>query len=63
MSASRPLSMNSSPIAQPAYGARYFSGAGSSAPAWTMMVCSIAPYWFRISRMRATWKFFWPMET
>ena len=43
-STSTPFSMTSSPIATPEYGARYWSGAGSSAPATTTMVCSIAPY-------------------
>src|SRR5487761_1994236 len=35
--------MTSSPIATPAYGARYWSGAGSPAPATTTIVWSIAP--------------------
>ena len=55
--------MNSSPIAQPAKGAMYWSAAGSEAEATTMMVCSIAP---RSSSIRTDWATcadFWPIAT
>ena len=45
--------MISSPIATPAYGARYWSGAGSSAPATTTIVCSIAPYFSSVATVCA----------
>ena len=60
---STPFSMTSSPIATPEYGARYWSGAGSSAPATTTIVCSIAPYCSRIATVLATVDSFWPIAT
>src|SRR5215467_14054512 len=50
--ASRPLSMISSPIAQPAYGARYFKGAGSSAPACTMIMLKRAVLLKQLANLR-----------
>src|ERR687895_179676 len=55
--------MISSPIAQPANGARYRIGAGSVAAAATTMVCSIAPYCSRIPTVSAIEDCFWPMAT
>ena len=55
--------MISSPIAPPANGARYWIGAGSSAPATTTMVCSIAPYCSRIATVCATLDCFCPIAT
>ena len=55
--------MISSPIAAPEYGARYWSGAGSSAPATTTMVCSMAPYCSSTATVLATVESFWPMAT
>ena len=55
--------MISSPMATPAYGARYWSGAGSSAPATTTMVCSMAPWASRMATVLATVESFWPMAT
>ena len=55
--------MISSPIAAPAYGARYWSGAGSSAPATTTIVCSIAPYCSSTATVFATVESFWPIAT
>ena len=63
MSASRPLAMNSSPMAQPAYGARYCNGAGSDALAATMTVCSMAPYSSSVAWIEATLLCFWPTAT
>jgi hypothetical protein len=55
--------MNSSPIATPAYGARYWSGAGSDAEAVTTMECSIAPCSSSWATTWATVDCFWPMAT
>ena len=55
--------MTSSAMATPLYGARYWRGAGSSAPATTTIVCSIAPYCSRIATVLATVESFWPMAT
>jgi hypothetical protein len=55
--------MTSSPIATPAYGARYWSGAGSSAPATTTIVCSMAPYFSSVATVWATVESFWPIAT
>ena len=60
---STPFSMTSSPIATPEYGARYWSGAGSSAPATTTIVYSIAPYCSRMATVLATVESFWPIAT
>ena len=55
--------MISSPMAQPEYGAMYCSGAGSSAPATTTIVCSIAPYFSSVATVWATVESFWPIAT
>ncbi len=55
--------MTSSPIVTPVYGARYWSGAGSSAPATTTIVWSIAPYCSSTATVLATVDSFWPMAT
>ena len=55
--------MTSSPIATPLYGARYWSGAGSSAPATTTIVWAIAPCFSRIATVEATVESFWPIAT
>jgi len=55
--------MTSSAMATPAYGARYWSGAGSSAPATTTIVYSIAPYCSRMATVFATVESFWPIAT
>src|SRR5438067_2147149 len=54
MSASFPLSRKYSPIAHAPNGARYWSVAGSEAPAITTMVCSIAPCSSRVATIFAT---------
>ena len=58
----RPLD-DKGPIATPEYGARYWSGAGSSAPATTTIVYSIAPYCSRMATVLATVESFWPIAT
>ena len=55
--------MTSSPNAAPEYGARYWSGAGSSAPATTTIVWSIAPYFSSVATVWATVESFWPIAT
>jgi len=55
--------MTSSAMATPEYGARNWSGAASSAPATTTIVCSMAPYFSRIATVLATVESFWPMAT
>jgi hypothetical protein len=44
-------------------GARYWSGAGSSAPATTTIVCSIAPFASSTATVFATVESFWPIAT
>ena len=58
-----PLSMNHSPIAAPANGARYWLAAESDAPDARMMLYGIAPASSRIEMMRATVDCFCPIAT
>ena len=58
-----PLSMNHSPIAAPANGARYWFAADSEAGAATMMVYGIAPAASRAAINRAMVDSFWPIAT
>ena len=62
-SACLPLYMKYSPIAQPAYGAMYCSGAGSDAEAETTIVCSIAPCCSSVWTTCATVESFCPIAT
>ena len=58
-----PLYMKYSPMAAPAMGAMYCSGAESDAEAFTMIVYSIAPCFSSVSTRPATVEAFWPMAT
>ena len=53
-----PLSMNHSPMAAPANGARYWFVAVSDAGAEMIVVYGIAPSLSRTARARATFEFF-----
>lgn len=63
MSACLPLSRKYSPIATPAYGARYWSDADSLAVAETTVVYSMAPCSSSTLMTRATVERFWPIAT
>ena len=58
-----PLSMNHSPIAAPANGARYWLVAESEAVAAMTMVYGIAPASSNTLTTRATFDCFWPTAT
>ena len=58
-----PLSMNHSPIAAPANGARYWLVAESDAGDATMIVYGIAPASSSTAMMRAIVDCFWPIAT
>ena len=58
-----PLSMNHSPMAAPANGARYWLVAESDAGEATTMVYGIAPASSSTAITRATVDCFWPIAT
>ena len=58
-----PLSMNHSPIAAPANGARYWFVAESAAGDATMIVYGIAPASSSTAMTRAIVDCFWPIAT
>jgi hypothetical protein len=62
-SAWRPESRKNSPMVTPAYGAMYWSGAGSEAEATTTVVKAMAPASSSTLTTCATVERFWPIAT